>query len=161
MKKIVVCGFMLLAAASMSLLSSCSDDKVIQSEAALDETRTATFVLYTSYLSESSSTTPTAVPNTTKVLFVAKNSALGNTAAKGSLIREVSIAQSPIAISLPAVPGGVEYSVVFSDFVAKYKGASDSEAKDYIFTADQIKVTLEPGKTAVKKVEYQPGKSSL
>ena len=80
---------MLLAAASMSLLSSCSDDKVISSESALDETRTATFVLYTSYLSEFGSTTPAAVPNTTKVLFVAKNSALGNDAAKGSFIREV------------------------------------------------------------------------
>lgn len=159
MKKIVVCGFMLLAAASMSLLSSCSDDKVIQSEAALDETRTATFVLYTSYLSESTSTTPTAVPNTTKVLFVAKNSDLGNDAAKGSFIREVSIAQSPITVSLPAVAGGVEYSVVFSDFVAKYKGATDPDPKDYIFSAKDVKVKLEPGKTAVQKVEYAAGKS--
>lgn len=161
MKKIFVCGFMLLAAASMSLLSSCSDDKIIQSDAALDETRTATFVLYTSYLSESSSTTPTAVPNTTKVLFVAKNSDFGNSAATGSFIREIAIAQSPVAVTLPAVAGGVTYSVVFSDFVAKYKGVADSDPKDYIFSATDVTVKLEPGKTAVKKVEYQPGKSSL
>ena len=159
MKKIVVCGFMLLAAASMSLLSSC-DDKVISSESAVDKSQTATVEIHARYNSstasdgvEGYSTVPSA-----RMILTAPNNKLGNSEAKGNYIQEVTLADK-VTISLPATSEGVDYSAAFTDFVAGYKKGADDE-KSYIFKGalqDDLK-SLKPGEYRIVKVVYSKSK---
>ena len=159
MKKIVVCGFMLLAAASMSLLSSC-DDKVVSSESAVDKSQTATVEIHARYNSstasdgvEGYSTVPSA-----RMILTAPNNKLGNSEAKGNYIQEVTLADK-VTISLPATSEGVEYTAAFTDFVAGYKKGADDE-KSYIFKGalqGDLK-NLKPGEYRIVKVVYSKSK---
>jgi lipoprotein len=159
MKKIVVCGFMLLAAASMSLLSSC-DDKVISSESAVDKSQTATVEIHARYNSstasdgvEGYSTVPSA-----RMILTAPNNKLGNSEAKGNYIQEVTLADK-VTISLPATSEGVEYTAAFTNFVAGYKKGADDE-KSYIFKGalqGDLK-NLKPGEYRIVKVVYTKDK---
>ena len=159
MKKIVVCGFMLLAAASMSLLSSC-DDKVISSESAVDKSQTATVEIHARYNSstandgvENYSTVPSA-----RMILTAPNNKLGNSEAKGNYIQEVTLADK-VTISLPATSEGVEYTAAFTNFVAGYKKGADDE-KSYIFKGalqGNLK-NLKPGEYRIVKVVYSKDK---
>ncbi len=159
MKKIVVCGFMLLAAASMSLLSSC-DDKVISSESAVDKSQTATVEIHARYNSstandgvEKYSTVPSA-----RMILTAPNNKLGNSEAKGNYIQEVTLADK-VTISLPATSEGVEYTAAFTNFVAGYKKGADDE-KSYIFKGElqgNLK-NLKPGEYRIVKVVYSKDK---
>ena len=159
MKKIVVCGFMLLAAASMSLLSSC-DDKVISSESAVDKNQTATVEIHARYNSstandgvEGYSTVPSA-----RMILTAPNNKLGNSKANGNYVQEVTLADK-VTISLPATSEGVDYTAAFTDFVAGYKKGADDE-KSYIFKGalqGDLK-NLKPGEYRIVKVVYTKDK---
>lgn len=159
MKKIVVCGFMLLAAASMSLLSSC-DDKVISSESAVDKSQTATVEIHARYNSstandgvEGYSTVPSA-----RMILTAPNNKLGNSKANGNYVQEVTLADK-VTISLPATSEGVDYTAAFTDFVAGYKKGADDE-KSYIFKGalqGDLK-NLKPGEYRIVKVVYSKDK---
>jgi hypothetical protein len=159
MKKIVVCGFMLLAAASMSLLSSC-DDKVISSESAVDKSQTATVEIHARYNSstasdgvEGYSTVPSA-----RMILTAPNNKLGNSKANGNYVQEVTLADK-VTISLPATSEGVEYTAAFTNFVAGYKKGADDE-KSYIFKGalqGDLK-NLKPGEYRIVKVVYTKDK---
>lgn len=159
MKKIVVCGFMLLAAASLSLLSSC-DDKVISSESAVDKSQTATVEIHARYNSstandgvEGYSTVPSA-----RMILTAPNNKLGNSKANGNYVQEVTLADK-VTISLPATSEGVDYTAAFTDFVAGYKKGADDE-KSYIFKGalqGDLK-NLKPGEYRIVKVVYTKDK---
>ena len=165
MKKIVVCGFMLLAAASMSLLSSCSDDKVISSESAVDKNQTATIEIYAKYGAATTSE-GTSYQSLTgaRMILAAANNKLGNSEAKGNYVQEVTLADK-VTITVPVTSNGVDYTASFTDFVANFKeGTADD--KPHIFTGAFDGATpgqnplanLKPGDYRIVKVLYSKDK---
>ncbi|MGP1460397.1 MAG: hypothetical protein ACTTKF_02300 [Bacteroides sp.] len=165
MKKIVVCGFMLLAAASMSLLSSCSDDKVISSESAVDKSQTATVEIYAKYgaATTSEGTSYQSLTNA-RMILTAPNSSLGNSKASGNYVQEVTLADK-VTISVPVTSKGVDYTASFTDFVANFKeGTADD--KPHIFKGAFDGATpgvnplanLKPGEYRIVKVLYTKSK---
>jgi lipoprotein len=160
MKKIVVCAFMFLAAASVSFLAGCSDDKVISSEAMVDETRTATLEFRVKYLSAvtSDGNTYQDVPSA-RMILTASNEKLGAEGAKGNFVKDVALA-GQFSVQLPVTSEGVTYTAAFTDFVASYKAGTE-DAKDYIYKVTEASVTgdlsnLKPGEYRIIKVEYKP-----